>query len=77
MTNRPPFTTMDDFMAGDLSYAVAVPDTPDASLTVQVRHKRVGGPLVALLLVGRAQSGGVVATAFAISWATTIPTPCL
>ncbi|CAM9442901.1 unnamed protein product [Laminaria digitata] len=26
---------MDDFMTGDLSYAVAVPDTPDASLTVQ------------------------------------------
>lgn len=44
---------MDDFMTGDLSYAVAVPDTPDASLTVQVRHTRVGEQLVALLLMRR------------------------
>ena len=31
---------MDEFMTGDISYSVAVPDTPDAALTVQVRYAR-------------------------------------
>lgn len=32
----PPFASMEELMGGELVYVVAVPDTPGASLTVQV-----------------------------------------
>ena len=32
----PPFNSLEEFMGGEITYAVAVPDTPDPTLTVQV-----------------------------------------
>lgn len=32
----PPFRSMEELMDGELSYVVAVPNTPEAALTVQV-----------------------------------------
>ena len=34
--NVPPFRSMEELMDGELSYVVAVPNTPEAALTVQV-----------------------------------------
>lgn len=34
--NTPPFRSMEELMDGELSYVVAVPNTPEAALTVQV-----------------------------------------
>lgn len=37
VTNTPPFGSMEELMNGELSYAMAVPDTPNAALTIQAR----------------------------------------
>lgn len=42
----PPFSSMEELMDGEISYAVAVPDTPDAALTVQVSSTLKGGRLM-------------------------------
>lgn len=36
VTCTPPFSSMAELMEGELKYVVAVPDLPDATLTVQV-----------------------------------------
>lgn len=34
--NTPPFRSIEELMEGKLTYVVALPETPDAALTVQV-----------------------------------------
>lgn len=38
VANTPPFSSMAELMEGELKYVVAVPDVPDAALTVQVQY---------------------------------------